>query len=133
MSLWLDVTLEGVRVSAWSASHCSGANQGSDGYARNYLPWNAQLQLSKKFSGTTDLLYKLEIFSLAHEGYLEKDSLGRMDEILMCWACMSFQWPLGYCCTGVSAQGRSLDPGWRRDGVLQPRSAMEHLALAHVS
>lgn len=77
VSLWLDVTYEGARVSASSASHCCGASQG---YAKNYLPWNVQLQLSKKFSGTSDLLYKLEIFSLALEGYLEKDSLGRMDE-----------------------------------------------------
>lgn len=61
MSLWLDVTYKGARVSAWSASHCRAANQGSDGYATNYLPWNVQLQLSKKFSDTTDWLSKLEI------------------------------------------------------------------------
>lgn len=65
----------------------------------------------QKFSGTTDLLHKLEIFSLALEGYLEKDSLGRMDQTLMCWAYMSFQWPLGYCCSGVSAQGPRIGAG----------------------
>lgn len=122
------VTYEGARVSAWSAFHCCGANQGSDGYTRNCLHRNVQQQLGEKFSGTIDFLYKLEIFSLALEGYLGKDSLGRMDETAMCWACTSFQWPHGYCCSGLSAQGRSLDPSWRRDGVLQPHSTMKHLA-----
>lgn len=128
MSLWLDVTYEGVRVSAWSASHCCGAIQGSDGYARNDLPWNVQLQLSKKISGTIDLLHNLEIFSLALAGYLGKDSSGRMDQAPMYWACISFHWPLGYCCSGVSAQGRSLDLSQKKDGVLQPHYTMEHLA-----
>lgn len=58
--LWLDVMYEGVRVSAWSASQCCGANQGSDGYS-DYLPQNVQLQLSKNFlaqlTGFTNLKF----------------------------------------------------------------------------
>lgn len=49
VSLWWDVTCEGVRVSAWSASRCCGTNQGSDGYTRNDLPRNVQLHSAKIF------------------------------------------------------------------------------------
>lgn len=60
MPLWLDTMFKGARVSVWSASHCHGANQGSDGYS-DYLPQNIQLHLSKnslaQLTGFTNLKF----------------------------------------------------------------------------
>lgn len=64
MSLWLDVTYESSRAAAWYAAQMIAAvlKQSSDGHARNHFPQNIYLQLSRKFSGTVDLLFKLNIF-----------------------------------------------------------------------
>lgn len=77
---------------------------------------NIKLQLSRKCSGTIDLLFKLEILAL--EGYLGKASFGQTDVMLMCLAHMlSLPWPRGcrsWGACGAGAGPRSPVPSGRR-------------------
>lgn len=80
---------------------------------------NISLQLSRKFSGTTDSLFKLEILAGLLKDIWERMVLGE-HEGPMCLACMPlFQKAMGLLLL-MSAPGLGQVPDGRRGAALQP-------------